>query len=397
LLGRDARATEGRLGAHLRSQTDLSFVAEDGLSLLLSDSPQRRVPERLIGHIAEWLRQRHPILPCRSTVPSPAAFGLDSAVFEGVRETPLRFGPDDGLFGILAQPEPPSPPSGQRARTAILMLNVGTNHRVGPNRLYVKMARHWARAGYHTLRFDLAGMGDSRSASGYTETRLYSKDSVIDVRAAIDALSARGCDRFVLLGLCSGAYAAFQTALADSRVVAQVLLNPRRLSVAAGDTLEQVMSESYKSRRYYQKALFSPQTYLRLFRGQVNIRGIGRRMQALIGARLARLSARLLGRASDEDVLTNVRQLCRRGVESLFVVAHEDDGVDYLEFHLGTSGRAVRSPRFRMHFVNGSDHTFSRIASQDELIAYVSTELTKRLPGCPTPTRAGSEHARSAR
>ena len=77
---------------------------------------------------------------------------------------------------------------------------------------------------------------DSRSASGYAETRLYSKDSVIDVRAAIDALSARGCDRFVLLGLCSGAYAAFQTALADSRVVAQVLLNPRRLSVAAGDT-----------------------------------------------------------------------------------------------------------------------------------------------------------------
>lgn len=393
LLGRDATAVEGRLGAHLRAQTDLSFLAEDGLTKLLTDSPQRVVPEGLLERITDWLKHRHPVVAIRNTSPPPPP-ALDCAVFEGVRETPLRFGEDDSLFGILTQPEHVAIPHGQRARTAILMLNVGTNHRVGPNRLYVKMARHWARAGYHTLRFDLAGMGDSRTASGYTETRLYSKDSVHDVRAAIDALSARGCDRFVLLGLCSGAYAAFQATLADPRVVAQVLLNPRRLSLATGDTLERVMSESYKSRRYYQKAMLAPQTYIRLWRGEVNIRGIGRRMQALIGARLVRFSARLLGRAADEDVLTNVRQLCRRGVESLFVVASEDDGVDYLEFHLGTAGKAVRSPRFRMHFVHGSDHTFSRIASQDELIAYVSTELTKRLPGCRTRGLGPPETAR---
>ena len=313
-----------------------------------------------------------------------APAGDDYAEFDGVRETPIRFGPASGLFGILSQPSEHARAPRSGGHTAILMLNVGTNHRVGPNRLYVRMARHWARAGYHALRFDLAGMGDSRAAAGYATARLYSKDSVADVQAAIDALSARGCERFVLLGLCSGAYAAFQTTLADPRVVAQILLNPRRLSVAKGDTLEIVMSEAYKSSRYYQRALLTPRTYLRLMRGEVNARGIGRRMRALLAARVARVRDRVLGRpAADEDVLANVRLLCRRGVESLFVVGAEDDGLDYLEFHLGAGGRSVRSPRFHLELVHNSDHTFSRGDSQEALIAYVTDQLEGKLPAGP--------------
>lgn len=384
LIGRDARATEGPLGARLRASCDLTFLARDGFAQMLRDSHERQVPEALLSDVTDWLARQHPPVPVHEV---PRDGGPDREVyaeFDEVRETPIRFGPSQGLFGILTEPVEHARAPHVGGHTAILMLNVGTNHRVGPNRLYVRMARHWARAGYHALRFDLAGMGDSRAAAGYATARLYSKDSVADVQAAIDALSARGCERFVLLGLCSGAYAAFQTTLADPRVVAQVLLNPRRLSVAKGDTLETVMSEAYKSSRYYQRALLTPRTYLRLMRGEVNTRGIGRRMQALFAARIARMRDRVLGRpASDEDVLANVRLLCRRGVESLFVVGAEDDGLDYLEFHLGAGGRGVRSPRFHLELVHNSDHTFSRGDSQEGLIRYVTDQLERKLPVRP--------------
>ncbi|MET0342508.1 MAG: alpha/beta fold hydrolase [Polyangiales bacterium] len=389
LIGRDARASEGPLGARLRGASDLTFLARDGFAQMLRDSHERQVPQQVLADVTDWLVRQHPVVPVHE-VPRDGAQASDAcAEFDGVRETPIRFGPSDGLFGIHTQPAEHARAPRSGGYTAILMLNVGTNHRVGPNRLYVRMARHWARAGYHTLRFDLAGMGDSRAAAGYATARLYSKDSVADVQAAIDALAARGCERFVLLGLCSGAYAAFQTTLADGRVVAQVLLNPRRLSVAKGDTLETVMSEAYKSSRYYQRALLTPRTYLRLLRGEVNTRGIGRRMQALFTARMARMRDRVLGRpASDEDVLANVRLLCRRGVESLFIAGAEDDGLDYLEFHLGAGGRGVRSPRFHLELVHNSDHTFSRGDSQEALIRYVTDQLERKLPVRPVVREA---------
>jgi alpha-beta hydrolase superfamily lysophospholipase len=374
LIGRSESAAEGPLGAALRVTSDVRYLARGGLEDIMRDSHERRVPEEIVQEIVDYLVERHPHAALEQEQVEEERTA--AAHFEGVRESPVHFGPELNLFGILCEPETHS----EHSRTAIVMLNVGTNHRVGPNRLYVRMARTWARAGYTTLRFDLAGIGDSRVAAGYATTRLYSRASTLDVQAAIDALFERGAERIVLVGLCSGAYVAFQSALTDRRVVAQVLLNPRRLSFSAGDTLESVMAESYKSSRYYGRALFSARTYLRLARGQVDIRGITGRMAGLVLAYGRRVSARVLGRPpTEEDVLSNVRLLGRRGVSSLFIVGEEDDGRDYVEFHLGARGKSVRSSRFRMLLVPGSDHTFSRVESQERVTRAVTEYLRQKL------------------
>ena len=138
-----------------------------------------------------------------------------------VREEALQFGDGERLFGILTEPTDRAPRSDL---PTLLFLNVGANHRVGPNRMYVSLARDLATRGYLGFRFDVAGLGDSRIAPGARENRLYSKDSVVDVKAAMDFLErTRDRRRFVLLGLCSGAYLAFHTAVEDPRVVGQVL------------------------------------------------------------------------------------------------------------------------------------------------------------------------------
>jgi alpha-beta hydrolase superfamily lysophospholipase len=377
-ITRDDLPGAGPLPAAFREAgVDSTVVEWPGYAAMMAEPHETDVPTATLDGVVDWLRAGEPA----GAAPEPRAAGTDvplqrDAVFGGVREIPLLFGHEHGLFGILAEPEVLDD-AGGRAETAILMLNVGTNHRVGPNRLYVKMARAWAARGYRSLRFDLAGIGDSRSAAGYANTRLYSKGSTVDVGAAIERLSGLGVQRFILVGLCSGAYVAFQTALADPRVTGLVLINPRRLDWSEGETLQSAMQRSYKSSHFYRRAMFEPATYKRLLKGDIDVRGIAGRLATLTRVRAARAARRLLGQApGEENVLANMRLLSERGTDILLIVAEEDDGLDYLEYHIGPRGRHMSGqPNFRMLMVAGADHTLSQTESQQHVIEAVREHL----------------------
>ncbi len=128
-------------------------------------------------------------------------------------ETPLVFGPDASLVGVLTQPV-----GDAQAQVAFITFNAGVIPRIGPHRLNVKLARTLARAGETSLRFDLSGQGDSRSARGSDGD--FWAQAVRDLRIAMDHLEqAFGIRRFALIGICSGAVNVFAAARADARVV----------------------------------------------------------------------------------------------------------------------------------------------------------------------------------
>lgn len=145
-----------------------------------------------------------------------------------IRETLLTVEQSFGeLLGVLAEPV-----DVPRAGLCVVMLNAGAIRRVGPNRMWVEAARRWAARGVPTLRLDLEGIGDADGdASRLGDlAKLYAPELVAQVRAAVDVLDARGLgSRYVLGGLCSGAYWSFHTALADERIAAAFMLNPRAL------------------------------------------------------------------------------------------------------------------------------------------------------------------------
>lgn len=123
-------------------------------------------------------------------------------------------------MGVLTTPDPSVRISG--APIAIL-LNAGIVHRVGPFGLHVDIARQLAAAGFSALRMDLSGLGDSLPRSGDTHGE---KRSILDVQDAMAYLQRNlDCDRFVLLGLCSGAFNAHQTAVKDPRVIGAVFID----------------------------------------------------------------------------------------------------------------------------------------------------------------------------
>jgi pimeloyl-ACP methyl ester carboxylesterase len=134
-----------------------------------------------------------------------------------VTERVHTFGTHGGLVGIVTEPAVRRP-----GAPAVLFSNVGLNHRVGPNRLFVELARGLAASGFLSLRFDLSGFGDSeprRSTGGDLER------ATLDTREAMDFLERKDVKNFVLLGFCSGVDSAHAVALEDPRVVGVIFID----------------------------------------------------------------------------------------------------------------------------------------------------------------------------
>lgn len=135
-----------------------------------------------------------------------------------ISERVLRLGEHRTLVAVASAPPTP------RGAPAVLLVNAGVIHRVGPHRLHVRLARRLARAGHLSLRMDLSGIGDS----GAVPDRLsFRASSVADIRTAIDHLAAEGpATRVIVFGICSGADNALAAAEADPRIVGLILIDP---------------------------------------------------------------------------------------------------------------------------------------------------------------------------
>ena len=379
----DLPGGEARLVKHFEATgASAKLATEPGYAKMMRDPQDTVVPHATLDAMIAWLAEAPEPPPPAHAPREEHATVMTATTPSGrrVREEALQFGDGERLFGILTEPTDRAPRSDL---PTLLFLNVGANHRVGPNRMYVSLARDLATRGYLGFRFDVAGLGDSRIAPGARENRLYSKDSVVDVKAAMDFLErTRDRRRFVLLGLCSGAYLAFHTAVEDPRVVGQVLLNPQTFEWKEGDSLELSMRKSFMSTRFYARAAFDPTVWGRVLRGRVNVRGIAGvlRERLLTQARSSAetWTARLRGRTGPSTEIERAFvAMSDRGVESLLVFSFNDGGLDMIEKHLGPNVRKVRH-RKNVYFeiVDGADHTFTPIGSQHTLHDIVTRYVT---------------------
>jgi hypothetical protein len=151
-----------------------------------------------------------------------------------VRDEVLTLGPEGELVGIVSHPlvegtarpavGASGPAPGRATAPAVIILNAGVLHRVGPHRLHVVLARQIAARGNPSLRLDLGGIGDSVASS---DAATFRDSAVADTRTAMTGLTeASGARQFVLFGVCAGADNALATALVDDRVAGIVLVDP---------------------------------------------------------------------------------------------------------------------------------------------------------------------------
>jgi pimeloyl-ACP methyl ester carboxylesterase len=302
----------------------------------------------------------------------------------------MYFGPDGRLFGVLTQGAAQAIQHGRPA-PVVLLLSGGVNPQVGTNRMHTTWARRWAAEGVTSFRFDLSGIGDSGNAAGGQDSQLYSVDTVRDVQAAMDHLeAAAGAQRFVLIGLCSGAFAAFHTALADVRVESIALLNLLRFYWGAEDTVERVQAErrrQLRSVRYYVSALFWPSTWRKLVGGTVNLRGILKHMTLRAGRRVQAVTTYYTGRlgfsgAPSSKLASDFRVLARRSLKSLVIYDGHEPMLDDFQEQLGSDAPRLRAlGLLELAVIDESDHIFSPVRSQEALAQLLTEHVRARVLG----------------
>lgn len=293
------------------------------------------------------------------------------ALENGLRHAPVRLGPDGRLFGMLTEPV-----EAEGSRPPVLLLAGGVVPRTAVNRMYVSLAKRLAELGHIVLRIDVSGIAESPPADGARPNDAYPSSLLDDTRAAVDWLAGRGAgdDRGVaLVGLCSGAYAAFQAALDDPRVTAATLINPLVFYWREGMSLDSPAVAQFLSAREHRAALLSPRRWWKLVSGKMDLR----RVAKVLGARARTVAASswagltMLMGTEPGGLPGDLNRLLHRGSAVAIAFSEGDPGYGALRSQAGRNLRRLESAGLKIRVFPGADHTFGPSGPREELLDWL--------------------------
>jgi alpha-beta hydrolase superfamily lysophospholipase len=376
MLERDGLDVDRRLHAALEeSGVQVSTAPGPGYGAMIAPPQQSRPPAEVFAAVSAWLASG----PTESAIAAPATAPTVSKALDleldgtHVREVPLTIPHRDGqLVGVLAEPD-------GTAQFCAILLNAGALRHIGPNRMWVETARRWAAQGVSTLRIDLAGIGDADGDADALARNagFYISDYIDQTNDVLAALVARDLpERFVLTGLCSGAYWAFHIALQDERVRGAFLVNPRVLfwdwSIAG-----------VREARDMRKVL-SMRTWRKLLRGQITGENI-RTIAWAVGVVLASLPRRSLvsirnRRAHRDELDRALERFDSTGAEILSVFTAEEPVLEELERGGGLQRmRAHRNVRVELIADLPAAHTLEPLPLQRAVNTLLDDALVRVL------------------
>lgn len=370
VLERDGVPVDERfLGALRAGSMQVSTALGEGYAAMSSHPQHAEVPEGVVAAVGRWLEDRvdsshRPAAERAHELPRV----LTSLRLAEVTETPFELELEDGrLSGILATP------AGRRAPVCAVFLNGGAQRRIGPNRMWVEAARRWARHGVASLRFDMLGIGESDGpTTPYRhDASLYRPEMVERVRAVLDDLQSRGVGtRFILVGLCAGAYWALDAGIADPRVESIMAVNPAVIvwdhDLSASRDLYRVFSE--RSWRLIRKNA-TP----------ARVRAVARMLTGLPARALRRgLHPGRRPATLQERVDAKLKRLLEADVRMLALFASREG----LAMDLERSGRMEQlagHPNVTVGSIPVNDHTLRPVAVQRLVHGQLDAELARTI------------------
>jgi glycosyltransferase involved in cell wall biosynthesis/dienelactone hydrolase len=224
---RDGVAADADVCRYFRERgADITIAPGNSYGAMMRYVEIAVVPTAEIARSVAWLADsdmlgrrpaQAPVAPAGEPVKAVGAVELDRDG-TAIRETMLTAEVDAvTLRGVVTEPI-----DAPNAGVCVVFFAGGSDRRIGPNRLWVELARRWAAQGVTAVRIDVEGIGDADGDAGRWANKrgYYDPLQVHKTIALLDGLEARGLPpRFVLVGFCSGGYRSFQVARADPRVV----------------------------------------------------------------------------------------------------------------------------------------------------------------------------------
>jgi hypothetical protein len=275
-----------------------------------------------------------------------------------VKETALTFGEQGHLAGILCEPDP------KRARTGappVLLWNVGIQHRVGPYRIWVDLARRLAEGGFASLRFDLGGMGESEASRG---------SPAADLSEAMEALTRRlGASRFTLVGFCSSVDQLHEVGLKDPRVAGMVY----------------VEGYAYRTRRFWLRYPFrflSSVTWENRLKRRLKWNKLFKRVGVMDAVEVEAGAGAMFDRKypPKEQLKSDLEALTARGTQLLLIYVGLDSNFAHPDQLKDLVGDQDFGGRLKLVFMGGADHIFYRTEDRALAVAEISRWMSEAFP-----------------
>ncbi len=383
LLEQDGAGVDATLAANLtQAGVAVDTLPGPGYAAMLDNPELSLVPDTTIATVATWLQQESAPTPPPTEAPPPTGEQLQLEIESvAVRERAFTVEYPSGntsgdMFGVLAEPIETS-----REDLCLICLPAWAERCSGPSRLWVEIARRQAARGLPVLRMDLESIGDSDgSRERMRIPNNWDPDRIAQVRKVMDALQERGHgSRFLLIGLCSGAYWAQQTAVADPRVVGVLGLNtvpsPSSKALLQADAARRVL------------LVLRPSWWRKVARGEVSVKGLVTVAKGIRGRLRARLGLRPNAGASSEvadapPLIAALDRLQERGVQMILGYAAQEPGYRQLEVE-GIAQHLERWPVLRVHGFESSDHNLRAVREQQAIHTLVADLVESTSPAQP--------------
>jgi pimeloyl-ACP methyl ester carboxylesterase len=396
LLQRDGVEVDKRLRSALEaSGAQTEVLPGPGYGEMVAPPQDSFAPLEVFATVGRWLAQPAPSAPpgdraapaaaARSGETGELAITVDASK---VRERPVTIPFEDGeLFGVLCEPLDSSRPS----EFCVVLLNAGALRHVGPGRMWVEAARRWAARGVPTLRIDWAGIGDAESQIEAMRDNgdFYLERAERESQAMLAALPMLGLpQRFLLAGLCSGAYWALHAGAQDDRVVGAFLVNPRVL-------VWDPSLASVRDGRNLRKGL-KPSTWKRLVGGHITRQRV-RDVAAGAAVSLRRLPLRHRQIAREKDILEeSLSGMEASQAEVLMVFTEGEPLLAELERD-GTLTRLAQRANVRIERIPGpSSHTLEPLSLQRAVHEKLDQALARRIAAIDSADAVDAPTSQSA-
>ncbi len=359
------------------SFSDLQNIISDPILSLGANRPFAKVVEYLrvlspVNGRVSFVDRRDPnLFHLRTLAPYRAEVGVNPAqlnqlIGDTFTETPLRFGTNNALFGMLCEPK------GSTQNTTILIVNGGANHHIGWARQNTHLARHLSEQGYCSLRVDFAGLGESETSQ--EKTTLYNHSQRADIVEAVEHLARLGHTKIMLFGSCSGAQVVFHCAQLHPNISAIALVNLLRFKISKQEASVVGGAQSFRSTANYIERLRDPQAWKKLIAGGIpKIKGLvkeyARRVYIYGVTRFGHAVFRVTGSlAYTHSVYQQFEHLARANKRILIIYSDDDNGLDELFIHVGKNASLLKRHRgIKLCLLKNADHNLTAKSAQKQV------------------------------
>lgn len=352
-----------------------------GSTLMLVDAHQTIVPHETIQNIVQWVKEdlsKTLITNNFKSITNKIESFTDILYVSSfnsnhhkkdtlVKESIFYYGDNNQNIAILSETE--------TSKTAnlptIIISNSGANHRVGPSRLYVLIARELSLMGFRCLRIDVPGIGDSVISDQRHENIEYITSSSNKISDLINKLNDNSYkDQYILMGLCSGAYFSFHAALElnNSNIIESILINPLTFYWEDGMTENTSSTQNFSIWNWYKQAIASKKSWIKLFKGKIDFKSlvmaIKDRIKIKFTSKFSNLKMNTVVKDIDrhrEQLSSDLTKITNKNTRLQFILSRSDPGFDILMVNAGKTVRSLRKDdKLGILFIEDADHTFSK-------------------------------------